>query len=362
MRANSHPRQKQRLQVLRSYGVLDTDAEDDFDDIVSLASNICGTPISVINLIDEDRQWFKAEVGLNIRETPLETSFCAHAILEEELMEIEDIQSDPRMADNPLCMGDEGFRFYAGALLRTAEGLPLGTLCVLDRRPRILSFDQRHALRVLARQVMAQLNLRRELEASRIFRLEVDHRVKNSLQSLSSLARLQLRGLQDPEAIEAVSSIKSRIDAISVLHELLYKTEASGDVDLGGYLTSICAQLSRLAPPRIRIVPKLDSVYVTSQQAVATGTLVNELILNSLKHAFRDSSTGTITISVSQNEDLVTVTCQDDGRGANISALGQSGGHGMKIAQIAAAELGTKIVFCDGHPGMKAQFAFTPGS
>ena len=132
MEAKPHPQQSDRLRALYSYDILDTDREKDFDDIVKLAAAVCGTAISVVNLIDSDRQWFKAETGLGVRETPLATSICSHIILEDEFVEIRDTLEDLRMADNPLCCGESGLRFYAGALLMTEQGLPLGTLCVLE--------------------------------------------------------------------------------------------------------------------------------------------------------------------------------------------------------------------------------------
>src|SRR5690349_17610387 len=138
MRAETHPEESRRLQALREYDVLDTPNESDFDDLVELASAICETPISVVNLIDAERQWFKAEVGLGVRETPLSTSLCAHAILEEAYTEVPDTALDTRFAGNPFVHGPMGLRFYAGALLMTPEGLPLGTLCVLDTKPRSL--------------------------------------------------------------------------------------------------------------------------------------------------------------------------------------------------------------------------------
>jgi hypothetical protein len=160
MKASSHPRQEARLAALRGYNILDTPREADFDEIVALASQICEAPISVVNLVDAERQWFKAEVGLGVRETPIETSICAHAILEEAFVEIPDTLQDQRMRGNALCDGEPGLRFYAGAQLQTPDGLPLGTLCVLDYKPRTLTPLQRNAIIVLGRQVMAQLDLR----------------------------------------------------------------------------------------------------------------------------------------------------------------------------------------------------------
>ncbi|MBD0275474.1 MAG: PAS domain S-box protein, partial [Acetobacteraceae bacterium] len=150
-----------RLAALARYRILDTPREADFDDIVELASEICGTPIAVVNLVGDGRQWFKAEVGLGVRESPLETSFCGHAILEEDFMLVPDAARDPRFERNPLVIGAPGLRFYAGALLKTEDGFPIGTLCVLDYRPRTLTEQQTRALKRLARQVMSQLEQRR---------------------------------------------------------------------------------------------------------------------------------------------------------------------------------------------------------
>ena len=152
--------EKARLAALARYRILDTPRESGFDDLATLASDICGTPIAVVNLIGNGRQWFKAEVGLGVDETPLETSFCAKAILEEDFLIVPDATKDERFACNPLVTAESGLRFYAGALLKTAEGLPIGTLCVLDYEPRSLTETQQRGLRLLARQVMAQLELR----------------------------------------------------------------------------------------------------------------------------------------------------------------------------------------------------------
>ncbi|KMO19249.1 histidine kinase [Methylobacterium platani JCM 14648] len=156
-----------RLLALDGYGILDTPRERDFDEITALASAVCGTPIAVVNLVGEGRQFFKAEVGLGVRETPLDSSFCARAILEKDLLLVPDATKDPRFDCNPLVTGEPHLRFYAGALLRTGEGHAIGTICVLDYQPRTLSDVQQQTLRVLARQVMTQLELRRSLRERR---------------------------------------------------------------------------------------------------------------------------------------------------------------------------------------------------
>ena len=161
--ARLHPNEAERLQALRSYGILDTAVEAAFDDITRIANFVCQTPISLISLVDENRQWFKSEIGLGLRETPRGQSICAHALLEHSFLEVPDTTLDARFDRNPLVTGRPQLRFYAGALLRTPDGLPLGTVCVLDRRPRELSAGQRDMLAALARQVMSQMEFRRAL-------------------------------------------------------------------------------------------------------------------------------------------------------------------------------------------------------
>lgn len=132
-------RESERLAALASYDMLDTPRERDFDEIADLASRICGTPIAVVNLIAEGRQFFKAEVGLGVRETPLDSSFCAKAILEEDFLLVPDATKDYRFDCNPLVTGEPGLRFYAGALLKTEQGHAIGTVCVLDYKPHDLT-------------------------------------------------------------------------------------------------------------------------------------------------------------------------------------------------------------------------------
>lgn len=154
-----------RLAALSRYAILDTPREAAFDNIAQLAAEICEAPIAVVNFIADGRQWFKAEVGIGARELPLEVSICRHALLQPGLFVVPDLSQDPRFECNPLVTQAEGLRFYAGALLETPEGLPLGTMCILDTRPRPdgLSGQQQRLLRGLARQVMSELELRRAL-------------------------------------------------------------------------------------------------------------------------------------------------------------------------------------------------------
>lgn len=160
-----NPSELQRLATLDSFNILDTAPEAGFDDIVMLARHICETPIALVSLVAANRQWFKAVAGLGVCETPLDQSVCRHALQQHETLIIPDLTKDPRTRDNTLVTGEPFIRFYAGALLLTTSGIPVGTLCVIDTKPRPegLTSEQRISLEALARQVMAQLELRRAM-------------------------------------------------------------------------------------------------------------------------------------------------------------------------------------------------------
>jgi len=153
--------EKKRLKVLWQYEVLDTVPEEVFDDLTELAARICEAPIALISLVDEKRQWFKSKVGVTVSETSRDLSFCAYAITQSDLFIVPDATRDERFANNPLVTSEPKIRFYAGAPLITPDGHALGTLCVIDKVPRQLRPEQKQALRILARHVVSQLELRR---------------------------------------------------------------------------------------------------------------------------------------------------------------------------------------------------------
>jgi GAF domain-containing protein len=201
------PNEKQRLNVLWQYDVLDTMPEEVFDDLTELAARICEAPIAMITLVDEDRQWFKSKIGVTTSETSRDISFCGHAIAHSELFIVPDATKDQRFERNPLVISDPKIRFYAGAPLVTPDGHALGTLCVIDKVPRELRPDQKSALRVLARHVMTQLELRRRSHELAHARKERDRIEDDLRKTQAELARIRA---QPPQKAKSQGAGRSK--------------------------------------------------------------------------------------------------------------------------------------------------------
>ncbi|MFM2070027.1 MAG: hypothetical protein RLZZ623_290 [Actinomycetota bacterium] len=189
-----------RLRALRSTGILDSAPELFYDDIVQRAAAICDTPAALISLVDDERQWFKAVVGLDAKETARSVSFCGHAICGDEVFEVPDARQDPRFADNPLVIGEPGIRYYAGVPLATWDGYKIGTLCVVDFDPHLLDADQRRALVELADSTARSLDARRTESEVRALRIEAE-RLKQQLAAEHARATYLLDAASDGIAI-----------------------------------------------------------------------------------------------------------------------------------------------------------------
>jgi GAF domain-containing protein len=214
MRAPVPGNDKKRLKVLWEYQVLDSIPEEVFDDLTELAARICEAPIALITLVDEDRQWFKSRVGVTVTETSRDISFCGHAICQTDLFIVPDATKDARFSRNPLVISDPKIRFYAGAPLISPDGYALGSLCVIDKVPRDLRPEQKQALRILARHVMTQLELRRhshELENARKQRDEIRADLEKARIELDQARQeLRQRKVKMPTASVRASKRSSR--------------------------------------------------------------------------------------------------------------------------------------------------------
>ncbi|MFT3750543.1 MAG: GAF domain-containing protein [Agriterribacter sp.] len=201
----------QRLQDLYAYDILDTHAEPDFDELVELASSICGCPISLVTLVDKDRQWFKAKTGIDFFSTKREFSFCAHTILQNDVMVVEDAKNDERFSDNPCVAGDLHIRFYAGAPIISPAGHKLGTLCIADRNPRTLSADEHRYLVLLSNQVTKLLEIRKRNivireRAAEIIKLKSDA-INRYIGDVEHEKKIIARDLHEQFAQEIASSL-----------------------------------------------------------------------------------------------------------------------------------------------------------
>ena len=256
-----------RLASLYEYDILDSQQEGVFDELADLAASICGAPIALISLVDESRQWFKARVGLEAKETARNVSFCAHAILQPGLFLVPDTLEDARFADNPLVTGAPNIRFYAGAPLFTEDGLGLGTLCVIDRVPRDLTPEQQRALMVLRTHVLKLLDLRRttrELNAANrdlaAFSFAVSHDLRAPLRTImgyvSVLQGEHIASLNADGAQMLMEISKSSHRMNSLIYDLINLARVASqppqyqNVDLSELARSVAFELAKAEPTR----------------------------------------------------------------------------------------------------------------
>ncbi|CBS89221.1 putative diguanylate cyclase/phosphodiesterase (GGDEF and EAL domains) (plasmid) [Azospirillum lipoferum 4B] len=237
-------REEDRLAALQRYELLDTPEEPAFDQITRLAAKLLNVPIALISLVDRDRQWFKSRVGLPARETPREQSFCAHALQSESLLVIGDARQDHRFAANPLVTGDPHIRFYAGAPLRTADGLTLGTICVIDDQPRpALSPEEEETLRDLSAMVMAHIEARRAV---------------GYLHPVTSLSN-RFRLLADIDALLAASAGEDRTRLTLVVidtaasQQYAELTRVLGQVSADAFEVDCARRIAACLPDRTRL-------------------------------------------------------------------------------------------------------------
>jgi len=315
-----------RLDALRAYGILDTPREAAFDDITRLAALICGAPIAVVNLIDRDRQWFKSEIGLGVRETPLDTSICAHAILQQDLFVVPDTLQDTRFSSNPLVTGDPHLRFYAGALLKTPDGLPLGTVCVLDTQPRLLRPAQAEALQALARQTMAQIELRRLLaqaQKSNHYRRRLMAIAGHDLKTPVRTASYAIRKVQRSLSAEQAAPLTVATDALATIDREFTQLAAMAGIEgasatpdlvefeLAAVLEAIVANWRQPAEARgLQLRSVATRLRVRSHPALLA-TLLGNLVGNAVKYTER----GSVLIGCRRRGTNVLVEIIDTGLG-----------------------------------------------
>ncbi len=328
--------EEERLKALESYEILDTLPQKDFDDITRLASEICNTPISLISFVDENRQWFKSRHGLNASETPKEYAFCAHAILNpQEVFVVEDATKDERFRYNPLTTGHPKVVFYTGVPLVTQEGHALGTLCVIDNKPKELTPNQLEALKSLARQVMAQLELRlkvKELDALTLelkksneylerFALMASHDIKSPLTSImltGQLLKSKYSANLDEKGNQMLDIVNNSANSLlKFLNQMLeysksYKTLAQKKDEI--CLNELINEVLKLVtiPDSFR-VETIEGLHYIRTSAIALEQILINLLNNAVR--YNDKSEGFIRLTFEEKADCYQFKISDNGIG-----------------------------------------------
>lgn len=334
----------ERLNKLLGYKILDTPEENDFDELVHLASSICKTPISLVSLLDDKRQWFKARHGLAVKETPKEVSFCQHAIKDEKLFIVNDALLDPRFENNPLVTGFPDIRFYAGMPLTTNDGFNLGTLCVIDVVPRVLNEEQKEALKIISKQVTKQLDLKlsyyKEKELNNILHAKqaelievnnakdrlfsiVAHDLRTPLRNIQTIMELYNGGdVEEHELGSFMSNLTTKVkDTTEMIENLLTWAKAQisnnqfiiSDFNISQVIDNECNRNLQAATEKgITIVNNADKGILINNDSEMITMIIRNLLSNAIKFCKKDD---TITIQTEVNEKELIVHVCDTGKG-----------------------------------------------
>jgi anti-sigma regulatory factor (Ser/Thr protein kinase) len=285
-----------RLAALRRYRILDTEPEQRFDDLAMLASQICGTPIALITLVDADRQWFKSRVGTRIAGTARSISFCTHAIRQREIFQVPDALADQRFRDSPLVTQEPNIRFYAGASLAAREGHALGSLCVIDHVPRSLTSDQEQALEALRRQVEAQLELRRSL-------LELE-------------TALAARDRAEEEQRRLVGELRDALDNVGKLSALVPLCSTCA------FNMTIPADASAVSTISEGLEQMLRSKGWRDDDVIGVELAVREALTNAIRHGCKEDPSKQVQCLVSYGDPQeIVIVIRDPGPGFDTTAL-----------------------------------------
>ncbi|MEI8279885.1 MAG: GAF domain-containing sensor histidine kinase [Bacteroidota bacterium] len=332
--------ERERIEALEEFHILDTLPERDFDDITKIASEICGTPISLISLIDVGRQWFKSKQGIDVNETSRDLAFCAHAINKpNEIMIVPDSSKDERFFDNPLVVQEPHVVFYAGVPLVTSDGLAVGTLCVIDHIPKKLNPQQQNTLRALANQVVCQLELRKKIRllhesqgvlkdaynSMERFAYVASHDLRsplNNIVSLTNLLKAHYANKLDAEGNEYIDYLNDSAFKLTALVDGILEYSKSSqlssmkkeDVDIHILIKEI---ISLLNPPKSISFEYPEYTSIVHTSAIALKQILLNLCANAIK--YNDKEQGVIKIDFSQTKDLYTFIISDNGPGIPIA-------------------------------------------
>jgi signal transduction histidine kinase len=327
--------ESERLSELYRYNILDTPAESDFDEIVQLASTLSNCPISTITLIDKDRQWFKAKFGTEISETERDVSFCAHCILENEPLIVEDASKDLRFLGNQYVISNEGVRFYAGFPLMTTAGLNIGSLCVIDKKPVKLTQEQINALKILARQVVKLLELRlrndelkRLTEINNIIISVISHDYRSPLASVKSLLNLiDNSEIKAEDLKEWIPQVKKSLErALELSSELIKWSIARIKNKSVKFETISLLKLVQdvIFDDNALFISKKNEIKIDIQEQLTVygdKEYIKVIFRNLILNANKFTASGTIVIKSEKAGNFIKCTVSDNGIGMSSAKL-----------------------------------------
>ncbi len=343
------PDEDGRLAALDRYAVLDTPAESMFDRIARMAATALRAPVALVSLVDRDRQWFKARHGLGVPQTPRSQAFCAYTIQRDAVFVVPDATADARFRDNPLVTGPPHIRFYAGAPLRAPDGYRLGSVCVIDTKPRPggLSPEEQALLTDLAESAMAEMEARRldralhdALEERTALLREVHHRVRNNLQGLAALAQATALRLAEGDARRSIAALTRRIEAMGQVHAHLYRAEALDRVDMRQFLEPLCQALAEAEGPGVLARVDVAALSLDVDSALAVGLVVAEAFANACRHGY-GGGPGCVTVRLRALEGLMRLEVSDQGAGSSSGPAGT--GLGITLMGMLAGQLGGRL-------------------
>lgn len=377
-----HPQEHKRLEELLRYEVLDTEAESALDELTQLASAICGTSISLVSLVDQDRQWFKSKVGLDAEQTDREIAFCSHAILQEGVFEIPNATLDERFHDNPLVTGAPDIRFYAGAPLVTPSGMPIGTLCVIDSEPKKLTPQQEQALSILAKQVISQLELRlhnhqlqRMQQEQEQFFAVMAHDLRSPFNGILGLSKMmqQKASTLSPEKLAVMSNgiLESSLKVYQLLDEMLQwsrnrlgaiKIEKERVPMIPVILDTTVFMEDSFRLKNINIVEDVSENLIAYTDGNMCKTILRNLLANAIKFS---PVGGTITIALTRDLERMYLSVTDQGPGLSetikvnlfsnavksmVGSHGEAGiGIGLRLCKDFAEQIDGQLSFDDTY-------------
>ena len=376
-----HPREEERIEALLKYTILDSLPEPEYDNLTRIASIICGTPIAMISLVDTNRQWFKSKTGMCMSETDRDISFCGHAINQNgEMLIVPDARKDERFHDNPLTTGESQVVFYAGAPIHTPDGLPLGTLCVMDNKPGDLSESQKEALQDLAKQVMILMEFRRVIRVlfeqnNHILKLNGQlnefahsfaHELKTPVRNIQTMLDWLVSDYKKSFNGPAMSQLNSMQDNLEYLDEitdgmLLYHNCGAMPLEFEEFELSVLldqVEAEFLQGPAFEFKKTACKKRVFHAEE-AWGIIFKQLLQNSLE--FNQTAQPEIKVHFSENEEEIFLRWEDNGPGIpekyreKVLELfftldnhhGKSEGIGMAIVSTLVQRLQGKLVLLD---------------